>query len=167
MRKWSQATHRPNTNLSRPAYTHAYVHSASPLDTVLNNLRLPGLALLHSVGMAASTSQRRRPNLHTLLGIARRVQQQSTAGDDIEVTASERAVAERVAIDLRETLLARSWVPAEDMKLLWREPGQDTAAFLALFGLAIRRSNPLATGDSPATSYTSIRRNLSEQLLHS
>ncbi len=113
--------------------------------------------------MAASTSQRRRSNLQSLLGIARRVQQQSLAGDDIQVTASELAVAEREAKELRETLRARSWVLGDDMKLLWREPGQDTAAFLALFGLAIRRSNPFATGDSPATSYTSIRRNLFQQ----
>ncbi len=76
---------------------------------------------------------------------------------------SELAVAERMAHELRETLRARSWVPADDMKLLWREPSQDTAAFLALFGLALRRSNPLAFGDGPATIYTCIRGDLSEQ----
>ncbi len=111
-------------------------------------------------GVAASASQRRRLNLSDLLEIAGNVQQQSAAGDDVEIV-----IAEHLAKELHEKLLARAMVPDDDIKQLWTHPSRNTAAFLALFFLALRRSNPFGTCDGLATSYSGIRRGLCNQFL--
>ncbi len=105
-------------------------------------------------------SSRRQTSLQKLLGIAKSVLQQAGSGREPLLTALDLGAAARAAREHVQQLLLRP----NDLEALWAKPNQDTAAYLALFFLALRRSTPCHAQESAEFSYASLRDCFTAQL---
>ncbi len=112
-------------------------------------------------------SWRRQTSLQRLLEVAKGVLQQADNGLEPLLTASDLVRAVRSAREVEQELRSGPI----DLEALWTNPNQDTAAYLALFFLALRRSTPCHACDGPEFSYASLRdcfsvqRSLSSRLI--
>ncbi len=104
-------------------------------------------------------SRRRQTSLHKLLDVAKGVLQQASSGLEPLLTASDLITAGRAALEHGQQLQTRP----KDLEALWTNPNQDTAAYLALLFLALRRSTPCHAHEGPEFTYASLCQHL---LLH-
>ncbi len=114
-------------------------------------------------GDAARVSRGRRTSLQKLLQVAHAVLEASSTGADPVLSSLDLSVAERAAEDLGEQLRAKQPIP--EIIELWERQGQDLAALVALFALALRRSSPFGVGERPLPAFAEIRQTLSTVLL--
>ncbi len=112
---------------------------------------------------AALTAPYRNSSLQSLLGVAREVLQQTARGLDPRLSSSALSTAVRAATALTSELDAVT-LQTLDFTALWSHPGQDTAAYLALFSLALRRSSPMLTGQGTECLYACLLADLSRHL---
>ncbi len=114
-------------------------------------------------GSTARSGRGRQARPNSLLVLARGILQQAAKGDELTVSASELATAARAAHELANKLAAQSYVTPEELRLLWTQPGYDTAAFLALLSLTLRRSTAFPSGDGANSAYANIRGDMFRQ----
>lgn len=94
---------------------------------------------------AALTVPSPSSSLQLLLGVAREVFGQTARGLDPALSLSALATTAQAATALTSEFTNEA-LPSHEFTALWAHPGQDAAAYLALFALALRRSGPSGSG---------------------
>ncbi len=112
---------------------------------------------------AALTVPSQNSSLQQLLGFARVVLQQTARGLDPAHSVSELSAATEASSALAVELSDDVPLSEEEFTALWSQPGQDAAAYLALFSLALRRSR-FSLGKGRGQCYADIVSYLSYQL---
>ncbi len=100
-----------------------------------------------------------RQHRSKLLCVAEGVLSQATRNADVNLSWAELATAQQAAEELSEWPRGQP-APATQLKLASGAHGQATAAYVALFALALRRSSPFATGGGMQQLYASLRQHL-------
>lgn len=109
------------------------------------------------------TGPNRSLNLETLLVAGRGLLRQSALGLDPALPSTVLSAVAQAAAALTADFTPESW-SSHEPTALWCHPGQDAAAYVALFSLALRRSSPSATGQGTKDVYARILSDLCRQL---